>query len=120
MKIHKKLFYTGTVILTCLLTACQETPKEDIVKNKAESNLEDEVQQSTQADTEEDSSTKISEQYPEQWTESWEAGNMVVDVQAEVHIPEVSEIVSKKVMPAVMSQEQAQEIEKYFFGDADA
>ena len=101
MKIHKKLFYTGTVILTCLLTACQETPKEDIVKNKAESNLEDEVQQSTQADTEEDSSTKISEQYPEQWTESWEAGNMVVDVQAEVHIPEVSEIVSKKVMPAV-------------------
>ena len=45
---------------------------------------------------------------------------MVVDVQAEVHIPEVSEIVSKKVMPAVMSQEQAQEIEKYFFGDADA
>lgn len=61
MKIHKKLFYTGTVILTCLLTACQETPKEDIVKNKAESNLEDEVQQSTQADTEEDSSTKISE-----------------------------------------------------------
>ena len=55
MKIHKKLFYTGTVILTCLLTACQETPKEDIVKNKAESNLEDEVQQSTQADTEEDS-----------------------------------------------------------------
>ena len=62
MKIHKKLFYTGTVILNCLLTACQETPKEDIVKNKAESNLEDEVQQSTQADTEEDSSTKISEQ----------------------------------------------------------
>ena len=58
MKIHKKLFYTGTVILNCLLTACQETPKEDIVKNKAESNLEDEVQQSTQADTEEDSSTK--------------------------------------------------------------
>ena len=43
MKIHKKLFYTGTVILNCLLTACQETPKEDIVKNKAESNLEDEV-----------------------------------------------------------------------------
>ena len=120
MKIHKKLFYTGTVILTCLLTACQETPKEDIVKNKAESNLEDEVQQSTQADTEEGSSTKISEQYPEQWTESWEDGDMVVDVQAEVHIPEVSEIVSKKVMPAVMSQEQAQEIEKYFFGDADA
>lgn len=120
MKIHKKLFYTGTVILTCLLTACQETPKEDIVKNKAESNLEDEVQQSTQADTEEASSTKISEQYPEQWTENWEEGDMVVDVQAEVHIPEVSEIVSKKVMPAVMSQEQAQEIEKYFFGDADA
>ncbi len=120
MKMHKKLFYTGTVILTCLLTACQETPKEDIVKNKAESNLEDEVQQNTQTDTKENSSTKISEQYPEQWTESWEAGNMVVDVQAEVHIPEVSEIVSKKVMPAVMSQEQAQEIEKYFFGDADA
>ena len=120
MKIHKKLFYTGTVILTCLLTACQETPKEDIVKNKAESNLEDEVQQSTQADTEEDSSTKISEQYPEQWTESWEAGNMVVDVQAEVHIPEVSEIVSKKVMPAVMSQEQAQEIESLKNGTDDS
>ena len=66
------------------------------MKNKAESNLEDEVQQSTQADTEEDSSTKISEQYPEQWTESWEAGIMVVDVQAEVHIPEVSEIVSNR------------------------
>ena len=46
MKIHKKLFYTGTVILTCLLTACQETPKEDIVKNKAESNLEDEMRYS--------------------------------------------------------------------------
>lgn len=120
MKIHKKLFYTGTVILTCLLTACQETPKEDIVKNKAESNLEDEVQQSTQEDTEEDSSTKISEQYPEQWTESWEAGNMVVDVQAEVHIPEVSEIVSKKVMPAVMSQEQAQEIESLKNGTDDS
>ena len=120
MKIHKKLFYTGTVILNCLLTACQETPKEDIVKNKAESNLEDEVQQSTQADTEEDSSTKISEQYPEQWTESWEAGNMVVDVQAEVHIPEVSEIVSKKVMPAVMSQEQAQEIESLKNGTDDS
>lgn len=120
MKIHKKLFYTGTVILTCLLTACQETPKEDIVKNKAESNLEDEVQQSTQADTEEDSSTKISEQYPEQWTESWEDGDMVVDVQAEVHIPEASEIVSKKVMPAVMSQEQAQEIESLKNGTDDS
>ena len=120
MKIHKKLFYTGTVILTCLLTACQETPKEDIVKNKAESNLEDEVQQNTQTDTKENSSTKISEQYPEQWTENWEDGDMVVDVQAEVHIPEVSEIVSKKVMPAVMSQEQAQEIESLKNGTDDS
>ena len=90
------------------------------MKNKAESNLEDEVQQSTQADTEEDSSTKISEQYPEQWTESWEAGNMVVDVQAEVHIPEVSEIVSKKSNAGCYVTGTGAGNRKILFGDADA
>ena len=74
MKIHKKIILYRNCHTNLPSDCLSETPKEDIVKNKAESNLEDEVQQSTQADTEEDSSTKISEQYPEQWTEAGKLG----------------------------------------------
>lgn len=115
----KKSFTAAILSLVLVsLTGCQETPKEDLVKNKKEQDLEQEMK--TSRKTEEDSArtAEILASVPAHYQEEMEADGVTVQVDADVHIPDTDKIISEKVKPSEMTQEQIENTIRYFAGDA--
>lgn len=101
------------------LTGCQETPKEDLVKNKKEQDLEQEMKNNAQK-TEQDSAGTAENlaSVPAHYQYEMEADGVTVQVDADVHIPDTDKIISEKVKPSEMTQEQIENTIRYFAGDA--
>lgn len=83
-----------------LLAACQPTPEEEIVVNKAEGGLEQAIHQSkpVPSDAPETESGTLRQTLgaPERWTDAYEGaiygGTLVVSIDAAVEVPEVNRV----------------------------
>ncbi len=115
----KKSFTAAILSLVLIsLTGCQETPKEDLVKNKKEQDLEQEMKNNAQK-TEQDSAGTAENlaSVPAHYQYEMEADGVAVQVDADVHIPDTDKIISEKVKPSEMTQEQIENTIHYFAGD---
>ena len=88
------------LLLLCMLAACQPTPDEEIVTNKADGNLEQAIHQSepatSDAPEEEHEALRQMLSAPERWTDVYEGeiygGKLYVNVDAAVEVPEVNRV----------------------------
>lgn len=107
------------LLLICtFISGCQETPQEDLVKNKKEQDLEQEMKANQPTGESYAQTAEILEPVPTHYTDEFEADGVAVLVDADVHIPDTDKIVSEKVKPAAMTQEQIKQVIHYFVGDA--
>ena len=94
------------MLITCLLTACQPTPEEEIVIGKGDNMLEEAIDatplpESTQIiekeQTEETSLTNMV--LSEHWQDTLSENNVKIDIDADVYVPNVSAYPVYEVVP---------------------
>lgn len=95
-----------------LLTGCQETPKNSIVKQKGADN----IQEYESASSSIKEMLKAPETYKNQAT--YENGALVIDTDAEVILPEADSMNTYKVTAEEMSQEMIDKVTNVFFDGA--
>jgi len=113
-----KRLFIGVLLsfLIACFSGCQITPEEDLIKNKKEQDLEQELK-SGQVKEEFGQMADILASFPEHYQDEFEMDGVSVQVDAEIHIPGAEKIISEKVKPAVISQDQIKKTIQYFVGD---
>ena len=114
-----KKIYTLLITITLFLSACQKTPEELVVQNKANDELKEAIAVTAQPTSAAPQATVTPEQITkvESKLEN-EAGTVTVNLNAEVVLPEISNIPVAYIEPVDFTQEQAERIIKTFFGGA--
>ena len=115
----RRLFMSVIIIfLIACFSGCQETPKEDFVKNKKEQDLEQELK-AGQVKEESAQMAEIRASFPEHYQDEFELDGVSVQIDAKIDISDIETIVSEKVKPAVMPLEHIKKMIYYFVGDTE-
>ena len=93
-----------------VLTACQPTPEEPVVVQRDA--LEEKIME-----PEETAVPEATYEAPDHWTDNAEEGAIIINIDADVIMPEVSAYPVIKLEPLVFSQERVDELVHYFAGD---
>lgn len=114
-----KRLFVGVLFsfLIATLSGCQETPKEDYVKNKKDQDLEQEIKASGKNEEGSSQTAEILSSFPEHYQDEFEVDGVVVQVDADIDVPDVDKIISEKMKPGVMLQDHIKEKIRYFVGD---
>ena len=96
------------MIVSCFTTACQPTPEEDVVVQRDE--LEEKI--------EEPATSATSYNVSEHWTDTEERGNLTINIDADVTLPDVDKYPVTILEPVTLSQERIDEMVNYFVGDS--
>ncbi|MGI6008484.1 MAG: DUF6034 family protein, partial [Ruminococcus sp.] len=104
------------ISLLASLSGCQKTPDEALVKNKKGENLEQEIRDSSLKETPEGEENER-DTFPEHYQDEFEVNGVVVQVDADIILPDTGKIVSEKIIPQNFSAEQVREFIRYFAGD---
>ena len=101
-----------TIVFTMtVLSACQPTPENEIVVNK-----------NTQPNQDNSLNTAMPPySVPEQWTDTYEYydGKVVVNVDADIIVPQTETFNTYSLIPATFTQAQAEKLVNVLFGDAE-
>lgn len=101
------------MVFVSVLTACQPTPEKAVVVQRDA--LEEKIAETTEiAET---AVPEITYDAPDHWTDHSEEGAMVINIDADVIMPQVSAYPVIKLEPHVFSQERVDELVHYFAGD---
>ncbi len=99
--------FLAIVLITIFLAGCQPTPEEGIVvqRNELENKIENTAAPADVYET------------PEHWTDTVTRGNLVVNIDTDVTLPDVSQYPVVKLEPITFSQERIDELVAYFAGE---
>ena len=104
------LILTAVMVAACFTTACQPTPeRQTVVQRDA---LEEKIME-----PEETAVPEATYEAPDHWTDSAEEGAIIINIDANVIMPEVSAYPVIKLEPLVLPQERVDELVHYFAGD---
>ena len=104
------------VSLLASLSGCQKTPDEALVKNKKGENLEQEIRDSSLKETPKGEENER-DTFPEHYQDEFEVNGVVVQVDADIILPDTGKIASEKIIPQNFSAEQVREFIRYFAGE---
>ena len=113
------LILAGIVMaISFLASACQKTPEELVVQNKADDDLKEAIAVTAEPASKAPQATPTPEQITRvEQSSSNEAGTVAVSFDAEVILPGISKIPVARIGPAEFTQGQVDKIIKTFFGD---
>lgn len=98
----------GVMLVACFTTACQPTPEKEIVVNR--NDLEEKIQAPAPSVTRYEA--------PTHWIATEERGNLVINVDTDVTLPDVTQYPVTILEPVTFSQERLDELVHYFAGDS--
>ena len=83
-KTTKAVILTVIILMGCLFTACQPTPEDVVVTNKADINLEENIQKTAMPP---EAATQVAEETAEKWTyeKKYDSGNRLIADAVMVH-----------------------------------
>lgn len=114
-------FVTGMIaciiVISCFTTACQPSPEKDLVKNKKEQDLEQEMRAGQKQIGQAGQTAEVLASFPKHYQDEFEIDGLVVQVDADIQVPDVEQIISEKVKPGVMVEDDVKKIIRYFVGD---
>lgn len=111
----KRLSVIYLFLFFLAFSGCQKTPEKAQVKNKQQQNLEREIRENTAKVPDEKESTL--DTFPEHYQDEFEVNGVVVQVDADIMLPDAGEIVSEKVVPQNLSVDEIRSFIRYFAGD---
>lgn len=99
----KNSSFVISLLILITMAGCQKTPESDIVIGKGDAALEKAIDQgSTQAD--------VKYEAPKQWTDSIEKDNLIINVDADVIVPDTIQFPSAVMTADEISQQTADNI----------
>ena len=114
-----KKIYALFITTIILLSACQKTPEELVVQNKADNELKEAIAVTAKPTSEVPQATATPEQKIRlESTSVNESGTVTVNINAEVMLPDILQIPVAYVEPAEFAQEQIDKIIKAFYGNS--
>ena len=102
------------LLITCFTTACQPTPEESVVQNKADDDLEEAIAQTASPVTSQTQESVIEEHIIETDTNS--SNTVTVNIDADVTTPNIS-IPVAQVEETTILADQIEQIVKAFYGE---
>ncbi|MDD5017662.1 MAG: DUF6034 family protein [Eubacteriales bacterium] len=99
----------AVMLATCVLTACQPTPEEEVIVNKGDGEFEEAINATA--------APAAAYEAPGHWSETVENGKLTIAIDTDVTLPDVSVYPVVKLEPATFSQQRLDELVAYFAGD---
>ena len=118
------LLVTAMMLITCVLTACQPTPEEEIVIGKGDNTLEEAIAgtplpESTLVDKEQTGDTSPTNMVlSEHWQDTLFENNVTIDIDADVYVPNVSAYPVYEVAPYFTDEALARKLISVLAKDA--
>lgn len=103
------------MVLACFTTACQPTPEELIVQNKADAELKEAIEQTVSPATEDFQNNESVDHITEKYTN--DSNTVMVNIDADVATPKISQIPVASVEKITVPADQVEQIVKAFYGD---
>ena len=100
---------TSLLLFTCFTTACQPTPEEDVIVNKADA--EENIVENEEGDS------LSGYEVPEHWTETVEKEDVTINIDADISLPSEGSISVTRYTPLIYTQEDTDNFVAYFAGD---
>ena len=113
-----KKTYALIIMIMIFMTACQPTPEEEPVSNKADGNLQNKIEATAMPVAQKEITENSAGQEKEKWQINFEKGRIFITVNAEVDIPDVEKYPVLSIAPIEMNQEWADKAYDVFFKGA--
>ena len=114
----RQSFFICVIMLAVIFSACQPTPEELIVQNKADDDLKEAIAQTSVPQSETPHNTEVFDQIARITdTTVNDIGTITINIDADVILPEISQIPVAYIESIKFEAEQLKKIVDVFYGD---